>query len=208
MLICSTDDGATWGNASALTFPPLPNDRATCGPSPGIQAITGARELYFSLRTLVGEEFLLISADFGVTWRASALGPALSECAIAFVPGADETRLVANCRPGADHLRRQQLWSRAGVPIGNVSAPAGVVDPSCAGSVVAAGPALFVSHASSATARVRMVVCRGAMMVARRSAPGWWCGERRRDTRRSWRSAAAVTRPASVALRGGVPPMP
>ena len=114
MQIWSMDDGLTWGNASKLSYPPLSNVGAMCGPAAGIQASNGGHEIYFPLRTLHGLEFLLMSSDYGQTWKASALSTGLSECSIAFVPGSDESKILANCRPDSSHHRRQQLWTRAG----------------------------------------------------------------------------------------------
>ena len=160
MQIWSLDDGLTWGNASKLWYPPLPNLGAMSGPATGIQASNGDREIYFPLRTLTGSEFLLISSDFGQTWKASTLSTALSECSIAFVPGSSEKKILANCRPDKDHHRRQQLWTRTGEPIGNYTVDTSGVDPSCAGSIVASGASMYTSHANTTSLRCRMAVQR------------------------------------------------
>ena len=160
MQIWSLDDGLTWGNASKLRYPPLPNVGAMSGPAAGIQASNGDHEIYFPLRTLTGSEFLLISSDFGQTWKASTLSTALSECSIAFVPGSSESKILANCRPDKNHHRRQQLWTRAGEPIGNYTVDTSGVDPSCAGSIVASGGSMYTSHANMTTLRCRMTVQR------------------------------------------------
>ena len=158
MQIWSHDDGLSWVECSELVYPPLQNMGAMMGPAPGIQASNGAREIYFPLRTLHGFEFLLMSSDFGQSWTASNLTRGLSECSIAFIPGTFESKILANCRPDAEHHRRQQLWSRTGQPIGNISFDTSAVDPSCAGSIIATGTKMYTSHANTTTVRCRMIV--------------------------------------------------
>ena len=104
----SHNDGLTWGEDTALSYPPEPNVGALIGPSVGLQSAKGT--LYFSA---VDDHFHFVyySTDLGKSWKASERLNATtaplktgdwssSECSLAFLVDATDGRIMMNCRTG------------------------------------------------------------------------------------------------------------
>ena len=95
MQILSHDDGVTWTNATALSYPPHDNKGALIGPSVGIQNAKG--HIYFSAHG----GFLYWSKDFGNSWQSSTKPVPMNECSIAFLVSPADGRILMNCRAGS-----------------------------------------------------------------------------------------------------------
>lgn len=149
MQVWSGDDGLTWGDDSALNFPPEVNAGGMIGPSVGLQGASGT--IYFSARQVDGIEpagnFLYWSTDYGRTWVPSKPLPSLSsETSIAWLHNSSDERIVMNVRNGSQRL--QVVFDRDGTP-GPITRPAGLVDPNCQGSVINQAGALYLSNANT-----------------------------------------------------------
>ena len=134
------------------------NQGGLIGPAVALQA-AGHGSLYAAARTTPGAEtvHLLISSDFGTTWKRSQMGvKGVDECAIAFLTSAADGRILMNCRTRR-HRRAQLEWSGRGVP-SNLTFPDGLVDANCQGSIVNVAGALYTSNAARLYVRARMTI--------------------------------------------------
>merc|ERR1712216_455529 len=113
MQIWSSDDGATWRNASVLSFPPVTDKGGMIGPSTGLQGASGT--IYFSARQVhgvnPGGNFLYWSKDYGKTWVPSPFISSLSsETSIAWLHNSSDEQIIMNIRTG--HSRAQVIFDR------------------------------------------------------------------------------------------------
>lgn len=158
MQIWSADDGATWGEASVLSFPPVVDMGGMIGPSVGLQGASGT--IYFSARQVGGVKpggnFMYFSKDYGETWIPSSFIPSLSsETSIAWLHNSTDEQIIMSIRTG--HERAQVIFDHNGKP-GIVTHPAGLIDPNCQGSLINQAGALFLSNANTTVSRSHMTV--------------------------------------------------
>ena len=123
----SHDDGLTWSDDTALSYPPEPNVGALIGPSVGLQSSKGT--LYFSA---VDDHFHFVyySTDLGKSWKASSRLNATtaplktgdwssSECSLAFLVDATDGRIMMNCRTGVSARTTTRWWSHDHLGVGS-----------------------------------------------------------------------------------------
>lgn len=158
MQIWSNDDGETWENATELSFPPIVNDGGMIGPSVGLQGASGT--IYFSARQVggisPGGNFMYWSKDLGRTWIPSQqISSISSETSIAWLHNSSDERIIMSIRTG--NHRSQVIFDRDGIP-GNVTQPAGLIDPNCQGSLINVDGTLYLSNANTTSGRTHMAV--------------------------------------------------
>ena len=157
--VWSYDEGATWADTLNITAF-MPSGYAGCmpGPSVGVQSTNGT--IYFSCHGFGINGFLYWSSDLGKSWQTSTVLSSLNECSIALLTNQS---IAMNCRTGGDY-REQMTWSPQGELLGRIRRPAGLDDPNCQGSLLAArssgSSTLYLSNDNTTAGRSHITVKR------------------------------------------------